>query len=194
MLNLKKFFRRKLKPFLLENKYRVIPAFDLAGETYYQFDSAFEIPAGRALCTLTIYEEFNQRCTKEYLQKHCKAVEVILSDPKKINLSALALINYNLKERLEMVQLPEHVYKLASVMFFTADESPYGYDFAFNEKKIKRWKQVEGTLDFFLKQPFKELLPSLMLQQKDVKTFFQTAEKVNELHLSELQEILSSQQ
>ncbi|MBA3830086.1 MAG: hypothetical protein H0X33_14185 [Taibaiella sp.] len=183
-----------MKPFLLENKYRVIPAFELNGVYYYQFDSAFEIPAGRALTSLTIYEEFNQRCTKEYLQKHCKAVEIILSDPKKINLNALALINYNLKERLDMVQLPEHVYKLASVMFFDKTESPYSYDFNYNQKKIKAWTEADGTLDFFLKTPFKELLPSLMLQQKSAGTFFNVAEKVDALHQKDLQAVLSSSQ
>jgi hypothetical protein len=185
--------RNKPRPFLLENKYRVIPAFELHGVTYYQFDNAFDTPSGRALTALTIYEEFNQRCDKEYLKLHCKAVDKILSSRDKINLTTLVLIHHNLKERLEMVQLPEHIYKLASVLFFDKTESPYSYDFAYNDKKIKRWKEAEGTLDFFLRQPFKDLMPSTMLRSRDAQTYFNVAEKVNELHQTDLQELISKE-
>lgn len=188
---IKRLLKQKAKPFLIDKKYRVIPAFSLAGVDYFQFDSAFEVPSGRAMTALTIFEEFNQRCTKEYLDKHVRAVEKILSDPKTINLSTLVLINHNLKERLTMVQLPAHIYRLASVLFFDDSESPYSYDFAYNEKKIKAWAAADGTLDFFLKTPFKELLPSLMLSQKNAQTFFNVAEKVDELHLKDLEEVLS---
>lgn len=191
---IKRLFKAKAKTFLLEKKYRVVPAFSLAGVDYFQFDSAFEVPAGRAMTSLTIFEEFNQRCDKRYLELHTKAVETILSDPAKINLNALALINYNLKERLNMVQLPEHIYRLASVMFFDKNESPYSYDFSYNEKKIAAWREADGVLDFFLTTPFKELMPSLMLSQKNAQAFFNVAEKVDALHHSDLQAVLSKVQ
>lgn len=180
---------------MLKDKYRVIPAFSFGGIDYYQFDSAFEIPAGRAQTALTIYEEFNQRCSKDYLEKHTRAVEIILSGASgKINLNTLNQINNNLKERLSMVQMPEHIYRLASVMFFDKDESPYSYDFAYNDKKIEIWKKDPKTLDFFLTQPFKDLVPSLKLLPENAKTFFNVAEKVNQLHLKDLQEVLSKVQ
>lgn len=189
---LKKLLKPKAKPFLIDKKYRVVPAFILAGVDYFQFDSAFEVPAGRAMTSLTIYEEFNQRCDRDYLIKHCRAIDIILSGGSgKIDLQDIARIHYNLKERLEMVAFPDHIYKMASVMFFDASESPYAYDFAYNEKKIQAWREAEGTLDFFLKTPFKELLPSLMLSQKNAETFFNVVEKVDVLHQKDLQEILS---
>jgi len=189
---LKRLFRRPLKPFLLEDKYRVIPAFNLNGVDYYQFDSAFEIPAGRAMNTLTIFEEFNMRCTEDYLRKHCRAVDILLSGVSgKISLNDIALLHRNLKERLDMVQMPDHIYKLASVMFFDKSESPYLYDFAYNEKKIAAWKAAPDTLDFFLRTPFKELIPSLRLHQQNVKTFFRVAEQADKLHQEDLQAVLS---
>lgn len=192
-MNLLFWKRKRFKPFLLENKYKVIPAFHYKGVDYYQFDTAFEIPAGRAMASLTIYEEFNQRCDKGYLQKHCKAMSIAMQGPK-IDIGVLATLNNNLRERLEMLQLPEHIYKLASVLFFDKSESPYAYDFDYNRLKISRWKQDPDALDFFLKTPFKDLMPSSQLARQSAGTYFQVAEKVNELHHSDLEEVLSKAQ
>ncbi len=194
-LNLKFWKRKPLKPVLLQEKYRVIPAFSLNGIDYYQFDSAFDVPAGRAMNTLTIFEEFNMRCTADYLDKHVRATDVILSGVSgKIDLNTLRLINNNLKERLAMVQMPEHIYKLASVLFFDKTESPYSYDFAYNEKKIAAWKHAPDSLDFFLKTPFRELIPSLRLPPSGAKMFFKVADEADKLHRSDLQAVLSKAQ
>src|SRR5689334_23004810 len=94
-------FRRKLKSYMLEDKSRVVEAFRLNGETYYMFDNQFELPSGRGLCALTIYEEFNMRTTREYLEAHVRATEILLnSNP--IKLTTIAQINQNLKERLNL--------------------------------------------------------------------------------------------
>lgn len=179
---------------MLENQHRVVEAFKLEGTTYYMFDDSFKVPSGRGLCALTIYEEFEQRCTREYLKTHVRAVEVILSDPKKININVLAVINRNLRERLDLAIFPDHVYKLASVIFFDDTESPYSYDFAYNRKKIEKWKASGGTLDFFMQTPLKDLIPSLKSAGPNAQTYFQVAEEVDKLHQADLQEILSSQQ
>lgn len=194
-LNFKNLFRKKPNPFPLQDgKYRIIEAFELEGEKYYQFDNTFDMPAGRALSALTFYEEFRMRCTHEYLQKHVRAVELILSDPKKINLSTIVVLNNNLKERLSLVPFPEHLYRLASVNFFILpDENPYSYDFAYNQKKIAKWKKTPGTLDFFLTNPMKDLLPSLNTHGTDFNTFFQTLDQVNNLHQKDLRTVLSKE-
>lgn len=192
-------FRRKLrkpelKPLIVENngrKHRIVPAFDLDGTTYYMFDDTFDVPAGRGMITLTIYEEFEQRCTRDYLKAHVRATEIILEDPKKININALAVINRNLKERLDLAMFPEHIYKLASVIFFDLNENYYGYDFAYNKQKIEKWKAAGGTLDFFSRTPLKDLIPSLRLQNESVQIFSQVADQIDSLHQADLQEILS---
>jgi hypothetical protein len=163
------------------------------GKVYFAFTDTFRIPAGRALCALAIYEELRMRCDREYLEKHIRATELILSpDRKRIDLAALALINNNLKERLNLAPYPDHIYKLASVMFFDQSESPYKYDFVYNQKKIDEWKADPGMLDFFLRTHFKDLMPSLPSSGINADTYFQVAEKVNKLHRQQLSDIISS--
>ncbi len=74
--SLTKIFTRKPKKLkvksmdLAEGRYRISEAFEVGGVMYYQFDDAKQIPADRAMAALTFYEEMNQRCTREYLEKH----------------------------------------------------------------------------------------------------------------------------
>lgn len=178
---------------MLDGQYRIVDAFKLDGITYKMFDDQFKVPTGRGLVALTIYEEFNMRCDREYLKAHVRATEIILSDPKKINLNTLAIINRNLKERLDLALFPDHVYKLASVIFFDDNESPYAYDYKYNQKKIERWKAAGGTLDFFLKTQLRDLIPSLKLQGQNVESFFQVGEMIDNLHRTDLQEVISKE-
>lgn len=187
-------FKRKLRSYILNDQFKVVEAFGLEGVTYYMFDDQFKLPAGRGLCALTIYEEFNMRCTREYLELHCRAMESLLSDPKKINIQAIAVINKNLQERLNLAMFPDHIYKLASVVFFDETESPYNYDYKYNAKKIEKWKAAGGTLDFFLKTPLKDLIPSLKLPEQNAGPYLQVAEQIDLLHQQDLQEVFSKSQ
>lgn len=188
---LKKIFQRKPRILLLDKQYRVTEAFELKGVKYYSFDDAFKIPSARALSALTIYQEFEMRTDKDYLEKHVRAVEILLSDPKKISIKDIALLNNNLKERTRLAPMPEYIYKLASVVFFDDTESPYSYDYKYNAKKIAKWKEAGEVLDFFLNLPLKTLMPYLDTQDPNLKTYFQVAGQVDQLHRSDLQEILS---
>lgn len=188
-------FKQKVKSYMINDQYKVTEAFKAPdGTIYYQFEDQMKLPAGRGLCALTIYEEFNMRATREYLELHCRAVEKILSDPKKINIQAIAIINKNLQERLNMAMFPDHIYKLASVVFFDKSESPYNYDYAYNQKKIEKWKASGGMLDFFLKTPLADLIPSLKLPKESADHYFQVADQVDSLHQQDLQEVLSEGQ
>jgi len=179
---------------MLENQYKITEAFRLDGVTYYMFDDQFKLPTGRGLCALTIYEEFNMRCTREYLELHTRAMEKLLSDPKKINIQAIAIINKNLGERLNLAMFPDHIYKLASVVFFDKDESPYNYVYQYNAMKIEKWKAPGGTLDFFLKTPLKDLIPSLKLPEENVQDYFQVATQIDQMHQQDLQEVFSKKE
>lgn len=187
-------FRRKLKSYMLADQYKVVEAFRLGGQVYYMFDDQFKLPTGRGLCAITIYEEFNMRTTRDYLEAHCKAMEQLLSDPKKINIQTIAILNKNLQERLNLAIFPDHVYKLASVVFFDESESPYNYDYAYNAKKIEKWKAAGGTLDFFLKTPLRDLIPSLKLPDHNADSYFQVASQIDKLHQDEVQAVLSKSQ
>ena len=180
--------RTRLKAYILDSKYRVVPAFSWAGEDYYCFDSAYDTPTGRALAAMTIMTELEMRVDEAYLTKHIRACEILLNKGKLVE---LALINNNLKERLTLAPFPDHIYKLASVSYFTAQESPYSYDFVYNAAKIKKWKEANGTLDFFLKGPLKTLMPFIQQGGELSSQYFQTAESVNQLHQKDLHSVIS---
>lgn len=191
---LKNLFKRKprLKSFAA-GEYAV-EAFRHNGRVYYHFTDSFKIPAGRAICTLAIYEELRMRCTREYLEKHIRATELILNpENKRINLTDLAQINNNLKERLNLAPFPDHMYRLASIMFFDDTENPYAYDFAYNnEKKIPSWKKDPAVLDFFLRTQFQDLMPFSGTSAIDASSFFKVADLIDKTHHSALQRITSS--
>lgn len=184
-------FRVKLKPYLVDQKYKVIPAFSLGGVDYWMYDSAMEVPTGRFFAAMGIYKEMEMNTDKEYLLSHCKAVEKILSDPKKIALTYIMQLNVNLKERLDLMPMPDFIYKLASVIFFDKSESLYSYDYDYNKEKIEKWKVSGGTLDFFSRTPLKELVPALSMPEKDFQTYLTVTKMVKETHQMLLSEVLS---
>lgn len=194
-MNWKRFFklRRSFKSKLLDEKYRIVEAFKLNGETYWMFENQMEVPTGRMLMSLAIYTEMEMRCDKEYLQQHTKAMRKVLSDRQKIDLSLIMQMNIHLEERLELMPLPEFVYKLASVVFFDSSESAYSYDYKYNEKKIEKWKKQPETLDFFLSRLSEQLIPSLRSAKGNSQMYFQVAEQIDKTHRRLLTKVLSEQ-
>lgn len=184
-------FRPKFKPYLVESKYRVVPAFSIGGTDYWMFDSTTEVPTGRFFAAMGVYYEMEMNCDKDYLLKYCDAVDKILSDPKKISIKTIIQLNTYLRERVELMPFPDFIYKLASVIFFDKTESIYAYDYEYNKLKIEKWKAAGGTLDFFLQTPLKELIPSLKLPDKDTQTYLAVSQAVQEIHLKHLTGILS---
>ena len=186
-------FRVKLKPYLVDAKYKVIPAFSLGGTDYWMYDSALEVPTGRFFAAMGIYTEMEMNCNKDYLQAHCKAMEKLLSDPKKIQLQYIMQLNINLRERVDLMPMPEYIYKLASVIFFDKSESLYSYDYDYNKAKIEKWKAAGGTLDFFSKTPLAELVPALNMPKHDTQTYLTVTKMVAETHQALLQDTLSEE-
>lgn len=153
------------------------------------FDNQAEMPTGRAMASLMIYNEMEMRCTRDYLEMHCRAMDKILEGPK-ISIQTIVQLHQNLKERLELMVMPDFIYKLASVTFFDKTESPQGYDLEYNQKKIELWKK-EKTLDFFLSLPILDMIPSLKAQQGNSKMYLGIAEKIDQIHRLHLTELLS---
>lgn len=191
-------FKKRLlsfKSLLVDEKYKIIPAFTLGGKQYYQFSNIMDMPTSRGLSAMWIYDEFKMKCSEEYLKLHVKATDKILSGEKgKIDLNLLRDINRNLGERLSLAAVPEHCYKLASVHFFAADESIYIYDQAYNQKKIAEWKENPQALSFFLSQPLKDYLPFSDMQSSNVETYLKVVEKIAETHQEKLQQVLSKKE
>jgi hypothetical protein len=157
------------------------------------FDNVFELPSGRGFQALTYYDELTMRCSREYLKKHVRAIEILLSDHKKLDIGTIALIHRNLKDRLDLLPIPDHIYKLASVLFFDKDESPFSYDYAYNQKKIEEWKRTEGLLDFFFKTELKNLVPSLQSPTSDTKIYSTVVENIDKMHQKDISQVLSRQ-
>lgn len=190
---LKKIFQKKPKTILAENGMRIVPAFELKGETYYMHEDPLTVCAGRGLSAMVALEEVLMRCNVEYLNYHCEAVDKIFEDPKKTDLPTLYRLHYNLKERIKfLVALPEQVFKLASIVYFTKEESPFRYDSAFNKKKINDWMKEKDTMyDFFLQTPLKTLIPYLDMPGRDTKEYLEVQEKISQIHFQDLQKVLS---
>lgn len=187
---LKSIFKRPFRSYLLENKYRIIPAFELHGKRYFMFAELQECPMGRHDSAMTIFLELEMRMDKEYIEMHTKAVDKILSNPKKIDIGLLAQLNYNMKDRIGLMVTPHFIYKLASVVYFDESESPYMYDFEYNEKKIAAWKEDGRTLDFFLRTPLLDMIPFIKPQQNVSETYLAVAEMVEKTHRKLLTDIL----
>lgn len=186
----KRTFGKPFRSYLLENKYKVEPAFELHGIRYFQFANQEEVPTGRQFAALAIYNEMDMRVDREYLELHTKAFDKVLSGAK-IEIKYLIQMNENLKDRMNLMVTPDYIYKLASVVFFDESESPYSYDYEYNEKKIKKWKEDAATLDFFLRTPLKDLVPFLGSQEGVSSIYSQVAEQVGGIHRKLLTDILS---
>jgi hypothetical protein len=186
---LKRIFQRKPKVIKLD-KIKLVEAFELKGTKYYQVDDIFSMPSGRGMAALTIFAEYDMRCTKDYLLTHLNAVDKILNpENRRIDLVALSIIHNNLRERLELMPFPDYIYKLAAVCFFDDTESPYNFDWEYNQKKIEKWKAAGGALDFFCTVPLKELMPFSIPLGSSVEGYFQSHERINQLHQQCLQEV-----
>lgn len=138
-------------------------AFESGGTKYYKHTVEANIPFKRALKVISIYNELDMKCTKGYLQKHTQAVKNLLAKPKftTSDLFEIAKLNNQLTERLEFIYDTDIVYKLASVVYFDANENPEDYDWTYCAKKIEKWKKDKSINDFFLSMPISELVPFL---------------------------------
>lgn len=185
-------FWRKPK-FMLQNEHIIKEAFACGGEIYYAYDDIFNVPYERAMVALNFYEELRMRTTKDFLLLHVKAVEDILSHPKKIDLGQIAILNRQLKERLEWIVEPDLVYKLASVVFFDKNESPTNYDYKYGQQKIKKWKKSEDINAFFLRMPIQKLVPFLQDCEVDFLLYSKVLEKMSTAHLANISTSLSEE-
>lgn len=178
--------------FLREHPGKIVEAFAYNGTTYFMFSDIFQLPAIRGLQALDVFDEFNMRCDKEFLLAFVKAQREILSNPKKLDLIKLATLTKFLEERLEMLPIPDHIYKLAAVIFFDSSENPFFYDHAYAAKKIDIWKKDPEILSFFLQTPIKDLVNCSSLEQVNLSTYSAVVDMVNKMHWSEVSSVLSA--
>lgn len=150
------------------------------------FEDIFQLPTIRGLQALDYYDEFSMRCTKDFLKLFVEAQKNILNNSKKLDLVALAKLTNYLDERLNMIPVQDHIFRLASVMFFDATEDPLYFDRVYNKEKIAEWKKDPSVLAFFLQTPLKTLIPYLQSEHLSSSVYSQVTEKINNFHLREV--------
>ncbi len=171
-----------------KSEYVIKYAFTSGGVKYYQFDDVFNIPYRRGLEAIHAYDELAMKCDRDYLERHQKLVHDILNGDK-ITMNEWNLLNQindQLKQRLEWVVVPDHIYRLASVVFFDASENPANYEISYAKSKIEHWKKSDDIDDFFLRKPIVELLPFLRDLEGNLAAYFRAVEKVNHHHYTNL--------
>lgn len=166
-------------------------AFCVAGKDYYQLADFNNLPPRRAMKTLVFYEELRMKCTVDYLQLHTKAMDAILSS-NKIDVFEIKKLNDQMKQRLDIAVDMEGVYKIASIVYFDEGEDISDYDFAYNAKKIARWKKYHAD-DFFLLQPIRRLVPVLEGIDENFKKYTHLVAAMNEIHSDVLLQHLPSE-
>jgi len=197
-MNVKDLFKRKPKPkeWNLQEGHVIVPAFEDRGVQYYEIKDLFNTFSNRGLMALQVYEEWGMRMTKEDLQDFILAFEKILTSPKEINVLNLVKVVNMLKERLNFpISTADMYYKMASVRYFDANESPYSYDPEYNKGKIARWQEASSTVDdFFIMQRQGDMLPLPKLSKDDLQSYLETAKKLVDHHSQTLQSFASQQQ
>lgn len=159
-------------------------AFTVDGVDYYQHTDVFNMPFRRALKALTYGNELAMKCDEAYLKQWVAKLDSYFekSRLKVDDLVEMKTLLAQLKERMVVAFVPDHVYKVASVRFFDKNEDPCDYDFAYNQKKIARWKKAEAAADFFLREPIVRLLPLLAASPTDLPHYIATVEAMTAAH------------
>jgi hypothetical protein len=173
----------QLKPYAKPAKNKIIPAFNIDGVTYYQFEEISNLPILRYFAALRVYEELDMKLTHEMLQI---AIDEVLNLINKNKITEAVKILYNIKDRSTMLVEPETLYRLASVVFFTEDEDPNYYDYSIRDKKIKLWRE-KGLDVFFCKMLMSDLITYTTTSQVDIEDYLKG---VNLKTLKDLQYIL----
>lgn len=166
-------------------------AFDCGDVSMFRFTDDFNVPPERAFDAMTVYDEYDMRCEKDFLTWHTNAVDkLLLSNP--VNIYEIKKINDQLRERLQLLFTPRLLKKLATVYYFDESENPYKWDAAYAEKKIDMFDRMGDS--FFLSKPIKDLLPSYNLSDEDLLTFSRICQQIDLVHLESLSTILSDKQ
>lgn len=196
-MDFRKWFKRKKEQPIkwnLEKGHVVEEAFTIEGETYFMIKDAFNTYAERGLYALSVYEEWNQRCTKEHLMAHVAATKNIYNS-KNIELSEIIKLNEQLIERLNfVVPTSDIIWRLCSVVFFDKSESPYRYDPEYAKVKIAKWKANGKIYDFFLSLRINQLIPLPELSEEDLSLYLKVVNQVSQSQLDNLLSKLTSNQ
>lgn len=168
-------------------------AFNIENIQYFQFQDFNQTPMNRAFNALSFFNELDRRCTREFLQAHCAAVDNLINDTKAIKLTEIVKLNLQLKERLDFLFEPDIAYKLCSVVFFDSTENPHRYEYKKGLEKAAIFRDCPIE-DFFLSQPISRFVPPMILSTNDFQTSCEVLTKITKQQLANISTMLSDQQ
>lgn len=172
---------------VLDPGHQVVHAFDFLGLPYYRFGNEFNLPWERMQVALGLLEEYNLQLDANYLRGTVEALKLHMESGK---LSEAWKWLNALEERLSWPVDTDLVYKLAAVVFFDETESPYGYDAAYANEKVTRWrtadKEAEQLRRFFSLLGLEHYLGPLTDAGIDLKVYTEAQRKVKLNQLSRL--------
>jgi hypothetical protein len=187
---------QKKNPFPMA-KHIIKPAFAVGGVQYYEFDTTANLPWKRGLKFLSVYNELDMKCDRFYLTKHTEAVKNILTGGKRVGFDEMVKVNQlnnQLIERLTWIYQEDLVYKVASVVFFDANENPDDWEWNYAAKKIEHWKKNENAAAFFLHEPIQKLIPFLNGSNMSFPNYSEVQKGIDKAQLENIYENLSQSQ
>lgn len=164
-----------------KEKYRIEYAFTSSGTKYYRFADITNLPYERGLMALSVYQEVEMRCSRQFLLQYADAIDKLLHQ-QRIDIFKIQQLNQILKQRLTLTTDTELLYKLASVCYFDKTENPAVYEPEYAERKIAKWRKDKGVHDFFMQKPLLELMPFLQSVNTDLDTYSLINQELNKIH------------
>lgn len=185
---------KKPPVFHIATEFVVEHVFDYAGESYFRVKDPLKLPAGRAFACKRYYDNLKSSCSYDYLLGFHNALKNILSNPSSIDVTKIHDLNKHLGERLEWLYTDDDVLRFASVIYFTNEESPNKYDQAYNNEKIKKWREAGELYAFFLSEPIVTLMPFFGQLGDFTPIYSGVVNKVQKVQISALLSMLSTEQ
>lgn len=192
---IKSIFSKKHKNWTAgESDLQVVPAFISGGVQYYCMSQIANTYCERGLQTLSVWEEWEMRCSKEYLKVWIHKMDKILDNKETIKLNEIFDLKNDIKQRIEfIVPTSDIIWKLASVMFFDATENPYRCDEEYSKKKIAKWKQ-DNKVDAFFFDSLRNWMPLPSMSITDLAQCLAVVNVMGKERITEMLSSLSSQE
>lgn len=185
------------KKWVLDEGHVVTAVAEIGGVQYYSLKDHFNTFCSRALSALDVYEEWQQRISKDDIWAYFAAIEAILSNPKTIKFGEIASMTTNMKRRAEWV-LPttDIIWRFSAIALFDENESPYHYDEKYGREKIEKWKLLISTQeisydDFFFAIRTANLIPLPDLSEIDLSNYLRVADLIRKTELKKILPLIS---
>ena len=104
-------------------------------------------------------QQFGMGVSREYLDEmNERVLKELDGENGQIRLKEIRSFHEELKVRLALAPIEEHVYAYLSVVFFEESENLDSYDFIENAAKINYWRTQPPAPSFFLTKPIAALI------------------------------------